>query len=287
MRRRCNNVASHGIRYLTDQELIQPILVLEAFFEEQDMAEFRAELRLLFTLSCSDQEYRLKKQFEPSAMVDLHQQMMRLLEAAYVVYQQEQLVVNNRNNGYGILYSLFDFMTLSEWQDEMDMLLYYSLDNTPVSEDCDNHHLYFPMYELLDDLLENCECIYKEEVTELLVDVLPEGVVISNRDDDYFPPELILSLYEFANAHEDLIYEPPTVKEKLLSPAFQQQLLRYLQDFPPATTTAGLKKIYLNYLKHLLKHNDFHKDDNGSFVAHMDRLFALLQAAEKEIGYLN
>ena len=287
MRRRYNNVSSPAPRYLTDQEQKHPLTVLNVFFEECEIDQFRLDLRSWFALSSGDQQYREMKQYEPSAIVDLHQQLTRLLEAAYLMRSEE--------GGEDLLRTIFGFLTLPEWQDELDILLYYSLNDTPVSSDCDNHHLYFPMYELLDELLEWAEGIHEDELAQQIADVLPEGVVIINRNDDYFPPELILVLYEYGKAQEGYSSIEPdfsAAKSRFqntpdLSPEFQTKVLKYLRDFPPLATMNGLKRIYLNYIKSLLKHGDFHKDDDGSFVSHMDRLFDLLQAADKELRYPN
>ncbi|EDM35624.1 hypothetical protein PBAL39_03744 [Pedobacter sp. BAL39] len=261
-------------RYLTDQEQQYPLTVLNVFFEECEIEQFRLDLRFWFALSSGDQQYREMKQFEPSGMVDLHQQITRLLEAAYLMQSDE-------DGGEDLPRTMFAFLTLSEWQDELDILLYYSLNDTPVAADCDNHHLYFPMYELLDELLDWAEEIHEDELQQQVADELPEGIVIFNRNDDYFPPELILVLYEYGKAQEG---SQTTVG---LSPELHTKVLSYLHDFPPLATVNGLKKIYLNYMKFLLKHGDFHKDDDGSFVSHMDRLFELLQAAGQELRYPN
>lgn len=288
MRRRYNNVASPTPRYLTDQEQKQPLMVLNVFFEECEIEQFRLDLRSWFALSSGDQQYREMKQFEPSAMVDLHQQLTRLLEAAYLMRLDE-------DGEDDLLRTMFDFLTLSEWQDELDILLYYSLSDTPVAADCDNHQLYFPMYELLDELIEWAELIHEDELEQQIADELPEGVVILNRNDEYFPPELILVLYEYGKAQEGYVgFEPsfsgakwPSQDIPGLSPEFQAKVLSYLHDYPPMATVSGLKKVYLNYMKFLLEYGDFHKDDDGSFAGHMDRLFELLQAANQELRYPN
>lgn len=196
MRRRYGNMQKEGYRYLEQKEILNPLLVIAAFFDTDNLEVFRQELRLLFSLSCSDVAYRKRKPHDASRLMSIHREATRLIEAAYLLKEADDVcleiagaypadqVQDDGNMGLIavdlrlsdelmrhcrllrsreidnvklVFKDLFDFLKLSEWQDEMDMLLFYSLNNTPVAQECDNSQLYFPMHELLEKLL---ECAY-------------------------------------------------------------------------------------------------------------------------------
>ncbi|MNR13772.1 hypothetical protein D3C85_1301990 [compost metagenome] len=101
------------------------------------------------------------------------------------------------NNVKFVFENIFRYQKLSRWQDELDMVLFYSLRATPMSEECDNGHLSFPMYELLEKLLECMHVIHELKIKgDEGWKVLPLNVTVLNKDYGYFPPELMMSLYD-------------------------------------------------------------------------------------------
>lgn len=236
MRRRYEGFVNPGFRYLEEVEVKNPLLVVEDFFDAADLELFRQELRLLFSLSFGDSAYAKEKVYDRSRLMCVHQHITRFIEMAWLLlnddyidlfikegdplYQSKGMwretsfiemkkrladdvmkscrVLEDQeiNNVKFVFNDIFQYQSLSVWQDELDMVLFYSLRATPMSEECDNGHLSFAMYELLEKLL---ECIHVIHEVKIKGDegwnVLPWDTDIINKNYNYFPPELIMRLY--------------------------------------------------------------------------------------------
>lgn len=247
MRRRYEGFVNPGFRYLADTEVENPLLVVEEFFDSTEVEIFRQELRQLFALSFSNEESGIEKSDRPSRLIGTHQRATRLLEMAWLclnndrielaiekehplyqykgVWRGNLIEVKNRlsdvtmqycrvlqdteiNDVKKVFRNIFNYMTLSEWQDELDMLLFYSLSTTAMAEECENSNLCFSMYGLLEKLL---ECIHV--INELKIkgdetwNILPAGTLILGQDNEAFPPELIMGLYQHENLFGQVLTE--------------------------------------------------------------------------------
>lgn len=242
MKRRYGISGAPGFRYMNDEELENPLLVVEEFFEEADLELFRQELRLFFSLAFSNVAYKNGKAYDPARQASVHQRLTRFLEMAWLFLNSDQidLLIKeddplfqragiNRKKGFIelgkrmdddamkycrvledeeinnvrlIFEQVFKYQSLSAWHDEMDMVLFYSLCDIPMADECENGHLAFPMHELLEKLL---ECIHVMHEYRIKGDegwkVLPVNVRIQNKDYRFFPPQLIMSIFH----HQELI----------------------------------------------------------------------------------
>ena len=236
MRRRYEGLENPGFRYLEEVEIKNPLLVVEEFFDATDLELFRQELRLLFSLSFSNSAYGQGKVYDRSRLMCVHQYTTRFIEIAWILLNDDYIdlfiqegdpLYQNRgmwretsfievrkrlsdgimkncrvledqeiNNVKFVFNDIFQYQSLSVWQDELDMVLFYILRSTPMSDECDNSHLAFAMYELLEKLL---ECIHVINEAKIKRDegwnVLPMDTDVINKDYNYFPPELIMGLY--------------------------------------------------------------------------------------------
>lgn len=236
MRRRYEGLKNPRFRYLGEMEIKNPLLVVEDFFDATDLELFRQELRLLFSLSFGDSAYAQEKVYDRSILMCVHQQVTRFIEMAWLLLNDDYtdlfiregdplyqsrgmwretsfIEIKKRlsddvmkscrvlgdeeiNNVKFVFENIFQYQSLSVWQDELDMILFYSLKATPMSEDCDNGHLSFTMYELLEKLLECTHVIHEFKIKgDEGWNILPLDTAIINKDYDYFPPELIMRLY--------------------------------------------------------------------------------------------
>ncbi|AOM77140.1 hypothetical protein [Pedobacter steynii] len=237
MRRRYAGLENPCFRYLEEEEVKNPLLVVEEFFEVTDVELFRQELRLLFTLSFGDSDYSKGKVYDRSRLMCVHQHVTRFIEMAWLLLNDDflDLLIKEENPLYQdrgmwaetsfievrkrlsdevmkccrvledqeinnvkfVFENVFRYQKLSRWQDELDMALFYSLRTTPMSEECDNGHLSFPMYELLEKLLECMHVIHELKIKgDEGWKVLPLNATVLNKDYSYFPPELMMSLYD-------------------------------------------------------------------------------------------
>ncbi|WP_342330553.1 hypothetical protein [Pedobacter sp. FW305-3-2-15-E-R2A2] len=236
MRRRYEGLENPGFRYLEEAEVKNPLLVVEEFFDATDLELFRQELRLLFSLSFSNSAYGQEKVYDRSRLMCVHQYTTRLIEMAWILLNDDYIdlfiregdpfyqsrgmwretsfievrkrlsdgVMKNCrvledqeiNNVKFVFNDIFQYQSLSVWQDELDMILFYSLRSTPMSEECDNGHLSFAMYELLEKLLECMHVIHEVKIkSDAGWKVLPLDTDVINKDYNYFPPELMMGLY--------------------------------------------------------------------------------------------
>lgn len=236
MRRRYEGLENPGFRYLGKMEIKNPLLVVEEFFDTTDLELFRQELRLLFSLSFGDLAYAQEKVYDRSILMCVHQQITRFIEMAWLLLNDDYtdlliregdplyqsrgmwretsfIEIKKRlsndvmkscrvledeeiNNVKFVFEDIFQYQSLSVWQDELDMILFYSLRATPMSEECDNGQLSFTMYELLEKLLECAHVINEFKIKgDEGWNVLPLNTDIINKDYNYFPPELIMRLY--------------------------------------------------------------------------------------------
>jgi len=236
MRRRYEGLENPGFRYLVEIEVKNPLLVVEEFFDATDLELFRQELRLLFSLSFGNSVYGEEKVYDRSRLMCVHQYATRLIEMAWILlndndtdlfiregdplYQSRGMwretsfievrkrlsdcVMKNCrvledqeiNNVKLVFNDIFQYQSLLAWQDELDMVLFYSLRSTPMSEECDNGHLAFAMYELLEKLLECTHVIHEVKIkADEGWNVLPPDADVINKDYNYSPPELMMSLY--------------------------------------------------------------------------------------------
>lgn len=236
MRKRHEGLENPTFRYLGKEEIENPLLVVEEFFDVTDLELFRQELRLLLTLSFTNSDYGKEKVYDRSRLMCVHQHTTRFLEIAWLMLNndfvelfigEDEPLHQNRgmwretsfielrkrlsnevmrscrvledqeiNNVKLVFEDIFLYQSLTEWQDELDMILFYSIRSTPMSEERDNGHLSFPMFELLEKLL---ECIHVVHEFKIKGDegwnVLPFETEIKNKDYNYFPAELIMSIY--------------------------------------------------------------------------------------------
>lgn len=236
MRRRYSTNETPGLRYLEDEELENPLLVAEEFFEAIDLELFRQELRLFFALAFNNLAYKNGKIYEPSRQASVHQRLTRFLEMAWLILKNERIdlqikqddslfqtngmwrrggfiEVDKRmkddkmkycrvladeevNNVRMVFERLFEYQSLSAWQDELDMVLFYSLCDIPMADECENGHSSFPMHEHLEKLLECIHVVYELRVKgDEGWKVLPVDVTFQNKDYQFFPPGLIMSIF--------------------------------------------------------------------------------------------
>lgn len=316
MRRRYEGVESAGLRYLDDAEIKNPLMVMEEFFEAYDIEVFRQDLRKLFMLSCSGAAYRNNKRLDPCEMISTHRQVTRFIEFAYLIHDGKDLdfkidkehpiyqhkdkwntddvdietrssnqvmkhwrVLANEevNDVSQVFKNIFLFMSLGKWQDELDMLLYYSLNDTAIGEECENSDLYFPMYELLEKLLEATDVIRTHEFDDYSNDFLPEGTTVSNPDESYFPVRHMMALYHYSESGAVNIEEE---EADVLPGEFRDNLIRHFKNYPAKEMSANLRKIYRNYLNGLLEQKKDVESLDLSFVFQMDQFFKVLDSAE-------
>lgn len=237
MRRRYDMMGIPGFRYLQDDELENPLLVAEEFFDAIDLELFRQELRMFFALAFNNETYKNGKTHETARQIGVHQQLTRFLEMAWLILKNDNIdllikagdplfqtdgmwrrggfievdkrMKNDKmkycrvladeevNNVRLVFKQLFGYQSLAAWQDELDMVLFYSLSSTPMADECENGHVSFPMHEHLEKLL---ECVHVIHELRIVGDegwkVLPVDVTFKNKDYRYFPPELIMSIVQ-------------------------------------------------------------------------------------------
>ncbi|WP_316842097.1 hypothetical protein [Pedobacter gandavensis] len=236
MRRRYEMKGMPGFRYLEDEELENPLLVAEEFFDAIDLELFRQELRLFFALAFNNKAYKNGKLYEPARQTSVHQQLTRFLEMAWLILNNDKIdllikteeplfqiagawrrggfiEVEKRlkddtmrycrvledeevNNVRLVFEKIFNYLSLAAWQDELDMVLFYSLCDIPMSDECENGHTSSPMHEHLEKLL---ECVHVIHELRIKGDegwkVMPVDAVIHNKDYEVFPAQLIMSIY--------------------------------------------------------------------------------------------
>lgn len=242
MKRRYEMLGVPGFRYMDDDELENPLLVVEEFFESTDLELFRQEIRLFFALAFSNVAYKNGKAYDPARQASVHQKLTRFLEMAWLFLSNERIellikegdplfqttgIISRKgfievgkrmedaamkycrvledeeiNNVRLVFEQVFQYQALSAWHDELDMVLFYSLCDIPMADECENGHLAFPMHEHLEKLL---ECIHVMHEFRIKGDegwnVLPVDVRIHNKDYRFFPPQLIMSIFH----HQELI----------------------------------------------------------------------------------
>lgn len=237
MRRRYEMLGIPGFRYLEDEELENPLLVVEEFFEATDLELFRQELRLFFALAFSNVAYKNGKVYEPSRQATIHQRITRFLEMAWLILNNDRLDLSMKagdplfqvsgmwkrkgfievgkrmkddkmkycrvledeeiNNVKLVFEEIFKYKSLAAWQDELDMLLFYSLGDIPMSDECENGHVAFPMHEHLERLLETVHVMFELRIKgDEGWKVLPIDVAIQNNDYRFFPPQLMMSIFQ-------------------------------------------------------------------------------------------
>ncbi|MBC8985923.1 hypothetical protein H9X96_09045 [Pedobacter sp. N36a] len=237
MRRRYDMLSVPGFRYLEDEELENPLLVVEEFFEATDLELFRQELRLFFALAFSNKAYKSGKLYEPARQATIHQRITRFLEMAWLILSNDRIDLSMKagdplfqvsgmwrrkgfievgrrmkddkmkycrvledeeiNNVKLVFEQLFKYQSLAAWQDELDMVLFYSLGDIPMSDECENGQVSFPMHELLERLLETVHVMYELRIKgDEGWKVLPVDVAIQNKDYRFFPPHLIMSIVQ-------------------------------------------------------------------------------------------
>ncbi|WP_316823204.1 hypothetical protein [Pedobacter gandavensis] len=236
MRRRYGRKGIAGFRYLEGEELINPLLVAEEFFDTFDLELFRQELRLFFSLAFNNKAYKNGKSYEPAGQASVHWQLTRFLEMAWLIINNDKIDLLIRaedplyqtdgmwrkgafievgkrlkndamkycrmledaevNNVRLVFQQLFNYLPLSGWQDELDMVLFYSLCDIPMADECENGHTSLPMLEHLEKLL---ECVHVIHELCIVGDegwkVIPIGTNILNKDYSVFPAQLMMSIY--------------------------------------------------------------------------------------------
>lgn len=314
MRKRYEGIVKAGFRHLADAEIKAPFRGIEDFFGNDEMESYRQGLRLWFALSCSDGAYRAKKCTDPSRFVSIHQETIRLIELAWLLYNSEEdfnigiehplyqanesnlqdmIDINNRlsialikycrvledreiNNVRIVFADFFDFMTLGQWQDELDMLLYFSLKDLPIASQCDNSQLYFPMHELLEKLMEALYMVFILRKYTYKPFLLPEGTVILNRDDAFFPVNLMAELYH----HAVSFVVPGTGRN--LSITSQEGIIRHFERFPAHLMSLNLRRLYLCYLEGYVRQGAGLPFEEHIKVLELKQFFELLDVMEVE-----
>lgn len=236
MRRRYDIEGVSGFRYLENEELINPLLVAEEFFDTLELELFRQELRLFFSLAFNNMAYKNGKRYEPARQASVHQQLTRFLEMAWLILNNTKidLLIKGEDPLYQtngmwrrgafievgkrlkddamkycrvledeevndvrlVFQQLFKYLPLSRWQDELDMVLFYSLCDIPMADECENGHTSLPMLEQLEKLLECVHVIYELRIKgDEGWKVLPVDAEIHNKDYSVFPAQLMMSIY--------------------------------------------------------------------------------------------